>query len=177
MIAAAITPSLWAMTQTPQPRAIDNDDVVLDSVTERRRKAVLPEGIKLPTDTQGIERLVHPTYLLARSYGDSIVLRWAYDNYALWQVAKYGNVDIMRIDESEPGSAIDTIARDIRAFTLAEMEKAFAPTDSLAGVAAQAMYGKSAKLSDVNDQGFGYNPIMEVYSQQQTLYAYALLAS
>ena len=176
-ITAVVAPNVWAMTQTPQG-AFAADDIRLDSVTSGGRvghKVELPEGAKIPKPMSDEDRK-YPTHLLTRSYGDSIVLRWAYDNYAIWQLAKNGKVDILRYDESE-GGRLDTVARNIRAYTLKEMEAAFPASDSLAGVAAQAMYGKSAKLTDYRNEGFGFNPIAEVYNQQQTMYAYALLAA
>ena len=89
--------------------------------------------------------------LVARSYGDSIVLRWAPQNAGVWMLANhYGwNIYRLKTDAELAANPADTTveiklnAKPIRPLTLDEMKAKYDTTHIYVGVAAQALYGQS----------------------------------
>jgi len=89
--------------------------------------------------------------IIARSYGDSVVLRWAPQNAGFWRLAShYGwNIYRERTDSDVPISPDDTLfmmrlnPTPIKALTLEEMQAKYDSTHFYVGVAAQALYGPS----------------------------------
>lgn len=85
----------------------------------------------------------------ARSYGDSIVLRWAPENSGIWISANHYGWNIIRETEDEKMSETDTIFKvvlndkPIRPLTLDEMMQKYDSTNLFVGAAAQALYGES----------------------------------
>ena len=93
--------------------------------------------------------------LLARAYGDSIVLRWATEDAGLWISSKDNGWMLFRASADDPDTAYsidrygDTIpfvalngGKPIKPLTLDEMMQRFDSTNFYAGVGAQALYGK-----------------------------------
>ena len=86
--------------------------------------------------------------LVARSYGDSIVLRWAPQNAGVWLLANhYGwNIYRLKTDAELAANPADTNvevklnAKPIRPLTLDEMKAKYDTTHIYVGVAAQALY-------------------------------------
>lgn len=130
-----------------------------------------------------------PTYgysLLARSYGDSIVLRWAVDNSAAWLTGnKYG----WRVFRSG-GSGDTTVGfieisdhnKPVKPMTLKEMTSRFPKSNKMAGIAAQALYGRNfnpEKLSvtkATDEQGM-QNAIFRQYQEQTQRQIFAYMAA
>ncbi len=92
--------------------------------------------------------------LLARSYGDKIVLRWAPLDAGVWMVSNKYGWDLRRGSTDDDDTMYyvlpdgDTIhenwitrEKPIMPMSLEEMKRHFDSTDYYAGVAAQAMYG------------------------------------
>lgn len=74
--------------------------------------------------------------VLARTYGDSVVLRWAVDKFPEWlHLARHG-VNIIRRDESVDGFKFDTVAYAYKALTLEQFKAKYPDeSDSLAYMA------------------------------------------
>ncbi len=89
--------------------------------------------------------------VVARSYGDSIVLRWLPQDAGVWRLASHYGWRISRIktnaefDANPADSSIDVVLTPtpIRALTLEEMKAKYDSTHFYVGVAAQALYGES----------------------------------
>lgn len=87
--------------------------------------------------------------LVARSYGDSIVLRWAPENAGVWISANYYGWNILRDkNESEirdDDTTFNILLNDkpIKPLSLDEMMKRYDSTNIFIGAAAQALYGES----------------------------------
>ena len=81
--------------------------------------------------------------VLPRTYGDSVVLRWAVDKFPEWlHLARYG-VNIVRRDESVDGFKFDTIAYAYKALTLEQFKAKYPDeSDSLAYMAMGSLYSK-----------------------------------
>ena len=104
------------------------------------------------TDTEdGPSRSLYNFTVVARSYGDSIVLRWAPEDAGVWRLASNYGWNIYRIKteaESEANPADTSIEilltpTPIKALTLEEMKAKYDSSHVYVGVAAQALYGPS----------------------------------
>lgn len=110
--------------------------------------------------------------LIARSYGDSIVLRWGTTSHAAWKVAGRGGYIIERYEMRGGGVSPQRSVLNsspIRPLTLEEWKARYSPSDTLAGAAVQALYGAPVVTTD---DPFG--SIYEMYLQQQTTFGFAL---
>ncbi len=110
-------------------------------------------------------------HTLARPKGDCVMLRWAPDKFPAWYLANKYGYNVLRTDEA---GRVDTLAKNLFPMPLEEMKLRFEPSDSLAGAAAQMLYGKGTELDNAiaND---GAEGIVQLYEEQQTRFAYAML--
>ena len=110
-------------------------------------------------------------HTLARPKGDCVMLRWAPDKFPAWYLANRYGYNVLRTDEA---GRVDTLAKNLFPMPLEEMKQRFEPSDSLAGAAAQMLYGKGSELDNAiaND---GAEGIVQLYEEQQTRFAYAML--
>lgn len=83
--------------------------------------------------------------ILARSYGDSIVLRWAVSNPGIWMLSNGYGWQISTFKSTcDTCGYTEYIGGDtIRAMSLEEMKANFSENNLIAGTAAQALYGHS----------------------------------
>ena len=87
--------------------------------------------------------------VVARSYGDSIVLRWAPHNAGIWLLANHYGWNIYREKTESELSEDDTVftiklnPEPIRPLSLEEMKQKYDSTHIYVGAAAQALYGPS----------------------------------
>lgn len=95
------------------------------------------------------DRPMYDFTVVARSYGDSVVLRWAPQNAGVWLSANYYGWNIIR-DKSESeikdGDSVFTKVlnpQPIKPLTLEEMMQRYDSTNLYVGAAAQALYGPS----------------------------------
>ena len=110
-------------------------------------------------------------HTLARPKGDCVMLRWAPDKFPAWYLANKYGYNVLRTDEA---GRVDTLAKKLFPMPLEEMKLRYEPSDSLAGAAAQMLYGKGSELDNAiaND---GAEGIVQLYEEQQTRFAYAML--
>ncbi|MBO4488386.1 MAG: hypothetical protein J5741_01860 [Bacteroidales bacterium] len=89
--------------------------------------------------------------VMARSYGDSIVLRWLPQDAGVWRVASHYGWRISRLktdaemDANPSDTTLDIVLtpNPVKALTLDEMMAKYDSTHFYVGVAAQALYGES----------------------------------
>lgn len=87
--------------------------------------------------------------VITRSYGDSVVLRWAPHDAAIWLLANHYGWNIYRDKTESEFTEEDTIftvklnQEPIRPLTLEEMMQKYDSTHIYVGAAAQALYGPS----------------------------------
>ncbi|MBO5272007.1 MAG: fibronectin type III domain-containing protein [Muribaculaceae bacterium] len=110
---------------------------------------------------------------LARPKGDKVILRWAPDQYVPWFFSNTYGYRVLRLDED---GNLDTLAACLKPMPLEQMKTHFEATDSLAGAAAQMIYGKGTTLKDALTTD-GAKGIMKVFEEQETRFAYAMLMS
>lgn len=137
------------------------------------------DGSGIESDTLANDNYIKPLrfkmHVLARPKGDKVLLRWAPSEFAPWYFANRNGYKILRVDYDNE-SRIDTLVSDLRPMPLEEMKVKFEASDSLAGAAAQMLYGRGTGVSDAVGES-GSDGIMKVYDEQQTRFAYAMLLS
>lgn len=119
---------------------------------------------------------VYRIHVLGRAYADKVALRWAPDEYVTWKILnQYGYV-VARERLGNDDYDVDTLAL-VKPLSLEALKQHFAPTDSLAAVAAQMLYGKAVTLDNTETPPGTPGSIMEVYEEQQTYYSFGMLAA
>ncbi len=113
-------------------------------------------------------------HILARSYGDSVVLRWGATTYTAWQTAGRGGYVLERLEltdnmpEKPQWKRLNTAP--IRPLTIDEWKAQYRPEDTLAGAAVQTLYGAS-----VVTESDPFGAIYETYLQQQNMHSFAMV--
>lgn len=115
--------------------------------------------------------------LISRSYGDSIVLRWAGEDYPTQQVLYDVGVNIYRIDHTE-GMTIDTLAERFRPWTQAQFEAFYPKSDSVAYMAIGLMYSDNWLRPDQTKSAPGtMGSILDIVEDQKSHLAFSVLVS
>ena len=132
---------------------------VMQPVWAQEPQVAVPDSVSGDTNVWPSQAV--PIRLIARSYGDSIVVRWAVDNAGVWMAANQYGWDLYRSTDDQNDQSffldtvvyVDTVTVDtiwmrhitqggpIRPLTLDEMMARFTPENLYAGAAAQALYG------------------------------------
>ncbi len=123
-------------------------------------------------------RTVFYTRLMARSYGDSIVLRWAPEKSSIWVLSNYYGWNISCYKDNLNDTLPYLNAAPIRPYSLEQFQQHFDSTNLMAGVAAQALYGQNPNgaIEPKNGQGFE-NYIFRKNQEQEQRQFFAYLAS
>lgn len=116
-------------------------------------------------------------HVLARSYGDSICLRWAPDSYAGWNAGNRSGYRIERYTIMQDGKLLPKPLKEILTTTPMKpysLEKWETRTceDSYAAIAAQALYGKTNRQT-----GSIITQIKEITEEQEQRFSLAMLAA
>ena len=116
-------------------------------------------------------------HLLARTYGDSIVLRWSPEDYVSWQYLNYVGVNIYRFDVDNP-MIVDTLAQALKPEPLAVWKTAYPQTDSVAAIAMGTLYGEGGFTQDQSKSRPGtMGALLDVHDDQQFRFAVAVLTT
>ena len=144
-------------------------------VSKMSRKEYAEFLLTQPVDTTRKDsvNIVFSVHTLARAKGDKVLLRWAPDEFAPWYLANRYGYNILRTDKN---GVVDTLQKALKPYTVEQMTERFEPSDSLAGAAVQMLYGKGTELNTAIGAD-GAEGIMQVYEEQQTRFAYAMLLS
>lgn len=115
--------------------------------------------------------------LLVRTYGDSIVLRWAPNDYAAWRYLNRVGVNVLRYKVGNIFK-VDTLAYGLKPATLTEWRSQYLTTDSVAVMAMGALYSAGGFTQEQSKYGKGsLGAMMDVHDDQQMRFAMAVLAS
>ena len=175
----------------------DTSDVVLDEEeldTARDEESVAPAvadtGEYLPLairDTLAYQQRMAAVrdyqsriHLLTRTYGDSIVLRWAADDYVSWQHLNTFGVDILRMENGNDLKYfwVDTLAHRLKPATLEQWRAKYPMSDSLAVMAMGYLYGEGGFTQDQSRHGMGeMGALLDVYDDQQFRFGMAVLVT
>ena len=133
-----------------------------------------------------VEEVRFNLQMLARSYGDSIVIRWAPDEYVPWKFLNGKGVWLIRY-EAEPNKPGEDDeegeVKELTGDTLAllkpmnkyEFAKLFSDTDTMAFAAMQTIFGEGTKLGNTRSNPGSAGSIMEVYEEQQNVFGMAMV--
>lgn len=147
--------------------------------------ADLPEGTVFTDDSLAVEDSTQmqvgivdtKIHLLSRTYGDSIVLRWAPEDYATWRYVNRVGMDVLRYSEDRPFDA-DTLAHRLRPFTLEQFRRRYPTTDSLAMMAAGLLYDENRTRPTATKNPPGtLGSLYEIYQEQQMRFGLAVLTT
>jgi len=120
--------------------------------------------------------------LLARSYGDSIVLRWAPDNAVAWSATNRYGYTVERSfisDDGEYTTEILSPEEGLLPWSLEEMMDFFDPSDSLAAIAAEVLHGEALAAIFMDDGGSDnfVDNLIKQSEMQDTRFAFAMQAA
>lgn len=114
--------------------------------------------------------------VLHRAYGDSIVLRWAPDDYVTWKFLCRVGVDIIRTDMEEMKE--DTLVMKLLPYSLEEFQRTYGDTDSLAGLAMGSLYNQKALRPVLSTAPIGgMESLYEIHQEQQMAFGMGVLVS
>lgn len=128
------------------------------------------------------ERPIYDFIVVARSYGDSVVLRWAPQNAGVWLSANFYGWNITREKNADELSENDTVftkiinPQPIKALTLDEMMARYDSTNIYVGAAAQALYGPVQYEASENEDGL-VNYVFRREQEQTQRQAMAYMAA
>ena len=115
--------------------------------------------------------------LLVRTYGDSIVLRWAPNDYAAWRYLNRVGVNILRYKVGDVVT-VDTLAYALKPASLNEWRAKYLTTDSTAVIAMGTLYSAGGYTQEQSKYGKGsMHAMMGVHDDQQMRFAVAVLTS
>lgn len=121
----------------------------------------------------------HTIKMMARSYGDSIALRWGVDDYSTWRQLNHYGYNIFRMSLQNDNLIVDTLALGLKPLTLNQMRKKYTDErDTVAYLAMQLMYGPGRLTLDQTLSAPGtIGSLVEVHDEQQSIVGYALLVA
>lgn len=159
---------LLAFTMTAGAQVADTTVVNNNATTPNPHTTVKRERV-VPLVTTKIK-------LLTRTYGDSIVLRWAAEDYVSYKyLAQYG-VNVLRVPhDARGGLTIDTLAYALKPLTLDEFRAKYPPTDSAALVPQGVLYGEAENRHKYNESVMGRTT--EYNADQNLSYGFAMLVA
>jgi len=162
----ASTPLLAQEEQDEIPADLPEGTVFNDSLEVVEDSTQMQVGI--------VDTKIH---LLSRTYGDSIVLRWAPEDYATWRYINRVGIDVLRYSEDRPFDA-DTLAHRLCPYTLEQFRQRYPTTDTLAMMAAGLLYDENRTRPTATKNPPGtLGSLYEIYQEQQMRYGFALLTT
>ena len=115
--------------------------------------------------------------VIGRNYGDSMVIRWAPTKPTLWYLANKSGYTIIRYQFENKKILIATKkilgSAPIKPWTLNEWKKQAQPSDSLAAVCAELLYGKS-KVEVTTNKGVNLKDALNSNYDMQNKHGMAL---
>lgn len=162
-------------TQKKEPVRIEENGRVFNSQQEYEEYLTT---LEVDTTIRNVKPQVFYIRGVARPKGNKgVILRWSPEEYASWVYINQWGYNILRreITDDDALAEPEVLKQDVKPLTLDEMKKRFEPSDSLAGAAAQLLYGKVPHLAEPTQMG--YQGIIERYDEQQTKFAYGMLLS
>lgn len=113
--------------------------------------------------------------LLSRAYGDSIVLRWAPDDYVTWRQLSTKGVNIYRHEEGS--NLTDTLAIGLKPSSLDEFRRLYGDKDSLANMAMGMLYGKVEPRDKSHVTEGSLYDLIEEHQDKQMMFGIAVLTT
>jgi hypothetical protein len=115
--------------------------------------------------------------VLAKSYADSIVVRWAPMDAVAWLMGNDSGYRVERIDYTDREHPVTTVlCQRLRPLPLEQMKAAIGPNDKYAAIAAQALYGKDFQMTKDAPVGFA-KKVRQAHDALNFRYSYTLQAA
>ncbi len=112
--------------------------------------------------------------LAARAYGDSIVLRWAPEDYVSWKYLNQTGYNLIRIGES----GLDTLFYARKPLSKEQMLAKYPQSDSIAVMATEMMYSnKRMKYNQTRNMPGSIGAMVEMSEEQNMMFGFAVLFS
>lgn len=129
-----------------------------------------------------LPRLTTKIQLRTRAYGDSIVLRWAAEDFVSYNYLARLGVNILRVPRGAVGDTlhvpdlrIDTLAYELKPLTLEQFRRKYAPNDSNALVAMGLLYSEKQENAH-KEEGF-MSDTQNKSSDQDITYGLSMLVA
>ncbi|MBR5038374.1 MAG: hypothetical protein IKX65_06595 [Prevotella sp.] len=136
--------------------------------------ALTAQTIDTSVEAQTPDRHWYKISVLTRAMGDSVMVRWAPDEFVPWKYLNGYGYEVVRVCR-EQDFRIDTLATNVHPISRREFMSRFAANDSLAAAAVQLIFGKGTSLDQTQSAPGTAGSILEVREEQQTLYSFAML--
>ena len=81
--------------------------------------------------------------LIAKAYGDSVVLRWAPSSASAWQALNITGYRVLRMQQNSSDGKWTVLTDKVLPLSLDAMKKSLDRDNRYAAIAAQALYGKN----------------------------------
>ena len=114
----------------------------------------------------------------ARTYGDSIALRWVPEDYVSWKYLCQTGVNVLRTETNAENFAIDTLAYALKPLSEEGFRAKYALNDSNALVALGVLYGEGRMgLNQTQNMPGTLGASMEHNNEQDLSFAFAMLVA
>lgn len=187
LAAWALTPAGTMSHRTAQVTAMpvnslpdDSIDVIL--ITTDSARLALMEQIRRQVYDSLSRQAEGPNLstinMFIRSYKDSVVLRWAPEDYVSWQHLNRVGYNVFRSWKEGNELHFDTLAMGLKPLTLEQMRAKYSEQDSLAMMAMGLLYGKGGlKEDDIIYEPGSMGSLLALHDDQQTSFGFAVLVS
>lgn len=109
------------------------------------------------SDAQQKSGLTHLSlHAMAKSYGDSVVIRWAPGSATAWSLGNDSGYQVIRTDYSDPKHPVSVLLtpKALLPMSLSQMKVHLDTANKYAAIAAQALYGNNFELTNVPPSTF-----------------------
>lgn len=97
----------------------------------------------IPVAAQNVSQGAATIQLMAKAYGDSVVLRWAPSSAAAWQALNTTGYKVLRLQQNSSDGKWTVLTEKLVPLPLDGMKKNLERDNRYAAIAAQALYGKN----------------------------------
>ncbi len=136
-----------------------------------------PEASPQEQESPGLEVRIQ---VMARTYGDSIVLRWAPDDPVAWSVTnRFGYIITKRYVDATGEYVAEVLSPEpLKPWSLERMMAYFGHNDTIAAIAAELIHGEGLAPADINYEETGFvESLIREREMQQTRFAFAMQAA
>jgi len=167
----------------------DDDDGAVVLVETNKDPEIFTDTLNVPLDTMynyykqlhamedslaaETEDVRFRLQMLVRSYGDSIVIRWAPDEYVPWKFLNGYGCYLIRSDFTN--KVIDDTIALLKPMNKYDFAELFSDTDTMAFAAMQTIFGEGTTLDNTRSAPGSAGSIMEVYEEQQNVFGMAMV--
>lgn len=173
MAAMLVSGGVWANMMSAYPTTSDATALMPDGKKQQKKTK---REVKIDTVNAKRVNMESSIHLLVRTYGDSIVLRWAGADYATQHYLYRVGVNITRYDLSN--MHCDTLALALKPWTKEKFRNTYPESDSIAYAGLGMIFNKTY----VGAEGTGYpagsfGSLVEMHDDQQFRHAISVLVS